>query len=94
MRTGQEITNLIYAWITPATDCWYKDQCRNPSKAFYAYYKPSTKENDGAIVIAESPLNEDWKLVSPERISGFKTKEQVKANLFELARRLPILRTE
>jgi hypothetical protein len=83
---------LIHSWLTPALEKWFREQACDPYKAFYFYYKESTADNHGALAIAAEPLNDDWKLVSAERVSGFKTIPQLQYQLGEMCWNLPILK--
>lgn len=87
-----DIERLIYAWLEPAVQCWCKDQIRNMQTAYYAYYKAGTHDSYGAIVISENAPNEDWHLITGERISLGDTAETVKQKLFAFCQRLPLLK--
>ncbi len=93
MTTSKNISSidLIWAWVNPAVDCWFKDQCRNPYTKFYVYYKPSKPGMNGAIAIAEQPLNEEWVLGDNVHISPAKTTQVIKRELADKARSWPIL---
>lgn len=86
-----EHERVINCWIEVAVNCWYKDQCRDPFERYYAFFKPAQGERPGAIVIATDPLNDDFHLISSQRVSPEKTPEQIKSWLMDLSRFLPIL---
>ena len=56
--------DIVRAWIEVAVDCWYKDQSKDLSKYFYAYFRAGSVIAPGSIVIAEEPLNEHYSLIS------------------------------
>ena len=87
-----DYTELIYSWITPAANDWYKRQCRNVYQAFYLYYKSSTETEHGALVIDTEPLNDDWLLASPVRVGPGMSINQVKSFDYEVCQQLPILK--
>lgn len=89
-----DIDKLIDSWLTPAIRCWYKDQILEPYKAFYLYYKPSTENENGSLVIADSPLNENYKLADPRRVSPEWSTTYTKQLLTRIAYTLPILKTK
>jgi hypothetical protein len=92
MTTKQTLKDFIYNMLVPAVDCWFVDQCRNPNASFYLYYKEAAEgENTWCPIISENAPNESWQLVTPERISGMQTKEQVKQNLYNALYSCPFL---
>lgn len=64
----QTFNDICTAWLEPAAAVWYREQCRDPYKAFYLYYKPSQRGIAGVLVIAEDPPNDEYRLATPERI--------------------------
>lgn len=82
---------VINSWIEAAVNCWYVDQCKDPFERYYAWYKPAKGERPGAIVIATDPLNDDFQLISGERLSPEKSPEQIKNMLKSWSKFLPIL---
>ena len=81
---------ILSAKLEPAINDWFRRQCLNPSESMFLYFKPQ----HCAFWIGEHPLNDDWELASPLRVSPAKTKEQVMYWAHELSRTLPVLSPE
>ena len=74
---------------------WFKDQCRNPYASFYLWYREARDgERISLPIVSTDAPNDDYKLATPERISGAMTKEQVGRKIADCMMRLPILSAE
>jgi hypothetical protein len=72
----KNIADLETALLNELTQ-WFQKQCRDPFKAFYLYYLPTTSEHDGHISIySEKPNNPELKLACAERINPGMSIEQ------------------
>ena len=87
MITTQQINARIYVMADAASIDWFKRQIIDVHSHMYLYYKPG----EIAFWIGEEPLNEHWILGWNERISIAKTKEQVREQIIDIAKKLPIL---
>ena len=69
---------------------WFSVQCANPYTKFYIWYKESTDETDGDIVIADA-RPEGYKLASCESVRRDMTDEGNFIRNYELMRKMPVL---
>lgn len=83
----QTLRSKIYGMADAASKDWFGRQLRNPYASMYFYYKP----NQIAFYIGEEPLNDQWELAHPERVSPAKSQNQVCQWMCQIAERLPVL---
>jgi hypothetical protein len=69
---------------------WFRRQCANVHEAMYLYHKP----HEMGLWVGAEPLNEDWVLSDPGRVSPFWDIDKAASWIREKAYRLPILRPE
>jgi hypothetical protein len=56
---------------------WRNRQMKDPYAAYYLYYRETTPEHNGGIIICkDAPSNPEYKLASPERINPAASVEQ------------------
>ena len=89
--TAQEINDLLAAQARTAVGNWSREQMIYPHRAYYCYFKASTPEAHGAVIIAENKPDDSWSLVDSERIQGIPL--NMYAQLRSKMNRLPLLKT-
>jgi len=94
MQTIKELKELrIQSKIQSAAEAaakdWFRRQSANPHVSMYLYYRPGSIE----FWIGEEPLNTDWVLANPQRISVNSAIETVTLDIIREAQSLPILAT-
>lgn len=86
--TLKQVDNLIYEQAEKASQQWFRAQSANPYAAIYLYYKV------GELAAFEDHCHTElhgWTLGLQQRLSPALTRQQVKAQIAEAARRLPFL---
>jgi len=91
--TFEQFRNKIHIEL----ERWFRLQAMDPTRSFYAYYKPSYVEgqpyqdSDMLIRSSDDKPGAGWKLMRTERVDGFATLQTNYYQLVETARSLPIL---
>ncbi len=68
---------------------WFPRQCQEPSRDFFWWYRETTPEYDGDIMIASEKPGGSY--IPSLRLGRHLTQEQNVYRFLEIARRLPIL---
>jgi len=80
----QQIDQFLWEQADKASKEWFRAQSLNPYAAIYLYYK------SGELAAFENAPH-GWTLGRQDRLSPAHTREQIKAQIAESARRLPFL---
>ena len=90
MNAIDTMNQKIGEMATREVDKWFPAQCQNNYAAYYLYYKESTATAWGDLVVAtEAPKG--YTLAMADRLSGWKTKDMVRADIISCTRCLPIV---
>jgi len=87
-----DLENKLHSIAELLVSYWFKEQCRDTTKAFYLYCRKARQGESIAVpIITENAPNEDFFLGMNERISPAWTKETAKTKILEAMRKAPIL---
>jgi len=70
---------------------WEREQVKDPTAAYYAYYLPATPTRESGVRISTYRPDLNWKLMHTKRVNGFRTAEENYNILVGVAQSLPIL---
>lgn len=90
MYDHNDITKRINGALDAAVRDWFRRQAADVTARHYFYYKP----NHIAFWIGPAPLNDDWQLVTGERVSPMYGVDTTYNRLRKYCGSLPILPAE
>ena len=90
MKTWNEIVQKVNTELAQ----WLVDQSKDPFGRYHWYYRATTQEHIGDLIISKDRPPAEYSQVMPEKVERSLTVEQNKTRILEYAKRLPILEFE
>jgi hypothetical protein len=91
---GTEMKNMaeVTARVNLELIHYRQQQAKNIYDDYYLYYMEATPEHDGGLLICkDQPANHDYKLAMPEKMGKHLSSEQLRIQVINVCRTLPIL---